>query len=115
MLWLWKAERRDRVGEIDTCRLMFLFLLYKLGGLLTLALQLRIGYALAGFIADMKWALSPRDRKFVSRNLISILGGYDDKIPYYTREVFRNFARYLVDFFRFQKLDRRFIMQNVKI
>ncbi|MDO8488642.1 MAG: lysophospholipid acyltransferase family protein, partial [Candidatus Omnitrophota bacterium] len=32
-----------------------------------------------------------------------------------SREVFRNFAKYLVDFFRFEKLDLQFIEKNIKL
>jgi lauroyl/myristoyl acyltransferase len=50
-------------------------------------------------------------------NLKTVLNGaVDDKmISVMANEVFRNFAKYLVDFFRLQKVDREYVDKNVKV
>lgn len=49
-------------------------------------------------------------------NLRAVLDAPDDRaLNRIAKEVFVNFAKYLVDFFRFSKLDRNYIESNVKI
>jgi len=94
---------------------MFKYFLYKLGQFLVNRLSSNIVYHLAIFFSDMQYFFSPRDRAAVRNNLKTILNKNEDlAIP--TKEVFRNFGRYLVEFFHMERLvDRSFIDRNVKI
>lgn len=94
---------------------MFSFILFRIGQLLALSLPLRIGYCLARLGGDLYYFGSKNDRRIVTNNLNVILGGEGRKTQRYTREVFRNFAKYLVDFFRFPKLTSRFIEKCITI
>ena len=51
------------------------------------------------------------------RNLrVIVKGPVDDRtIVLMAKEVFRNFAKYLVDFFRFSKIDEEYIKKFIKI
>lgn len=84
---------------------MINYLLYKLGQFLVLHLPLKASYGLAVFISDLHCWLSPRERRWVGNNLKIILNSQGD-LSNYTREVFRNFGKYLVDFFRMAKINK---------
>ena len=67
------------------------------------------------FMSDMQYYFSFRDRRAVRNNLRNIVASGAD-IPKLSREVFRNFGKYLVDFFSMAlKLDEQFIKDNVNI
>lgn len=94
---------------------MFKFYLYKFGQFLIRRISLENAYALAMFISDIQYYLSFRDRRAVKNNLKIILGSDKDD-PVKAREVFRNFGKYLVEFFRIaNELDERFIQEKVKV
>ncbi len=94
-----------------------MYILYRIGFFLTLILPKRASYALACLLADIFYYLSPRDRGVVVSNLKTVFGSsIDDKnIGVTAREVFRNFAKYLVDFFGFNKIDKNYLDRNVKV
>lgn len=97
---------------------MTFYLLYKIGCFLSVALPLKISYAVACAIADMYYRVSRKDRNAILKNLDVILGDEaadPGKAEGIAREVFRNFAKYLVDFFRFSKIDLEYIKEFVKI
>jgi KDO2-lipid IV(A) lauroyltransferase len=74
-----------------------------------------MAYKIAGFFSEMQYYLSPRDRRAVKNNLRIILQS-DKDLSGKAREVFRNFGKYLVDFFRMQKiLNEEYIRKNVRI
>lgn len=94
---------------------MFKYYLYKFGQFCVTRLPLKAAYRIAVFISDWHYRLSFRDRRSVRNNLKIILSSHD-RLPGQTREVFRNFGKYLVDFFRMaRRLDLEFIKSNVKI
>ncbi len=81
-----------------------------------MSLPLKAAYAIAALLADLHYLLAFRDRRFVKGNLKVIFPDKDNKfLRTVERQVFRNFAKYLVDFFRFEKLDRAYIKKNVKL
>ena len=81
-----------------------------------LSLPLKAAYRLALILADIRYFLFVRDRRVVEKNLKIVLGETDRKrLNYTARWVFRNFAKYLVDFFRFSKLDGNFLDKFVNI
>jgi len=72
-------------------------------------------YKLAEFISDAQYFFSWKDRRAVRSNLKEILPSHEN-LSYYTREVFRNFGRYLVEFFQMERIvDGAYIRKNVKV
>ncbi len=95
---------------------MWSYLLYRVGQFLALALPLRCAYGLAVFVSDVRYLFADKDRRAVKGNLSAI---FPDKTPQeicrIRRRMFRNFAKYLVDFFRHSKIDREYIARCIKI
>jgi lauroyl/myristoyl acyltransferase len=92
------------------------YYIYRIGQFIALILPLRLVYAIAVFLADLHYLFAFRDRRFVRNNLRAI---FPDKLNRHLRKisrmVFRNFAKYLADFFRFEKLNRQYIDKNIKL
>ncbi|MFA5060438.1 MAG: lysophospholipid acyltransferase family protein [Candidatus Omnitrophota bacterium] len=94
---------------------MFKFYLYKLGQFLVNRLPLPVAYSITSFVSTMQYYLSIRDRHAVQSNLKCIVPDAKN-IPFLAREVFRNFGKYLADFFRMAKnMDKKYIENNVKL
>ena len=94
---------------------MFKFYIYKFGQFCVNHLPIQWSYAIASFMSDVQYYCSFRDRKAVRNNLRVILNS-DKDLTVHTRWVFRNFGKYLVEFFRMAKvIDKKFISQNVQI
>lgn len=95
---------------------MFNFVIYKIGQFFALNLPLKVGYTLAIFISDIRSFFAFTDRRDVTGNLKAIFPDKTKKeIAKIRRRLFRNFAKYLVDFFRFSILDKEYIHKNIKI
>jgi len=95
---------------------MLNFLLYRIGQFIALNTPLKIGYAIAIFVSDFQYFFSFRDRDTVKKNFKVIFPEKNDKeISRISRKMFENFGKYLVDFFRFSKLDQEYIRKNIKI
>lgn len=68
-------------------------------------LRLRTAFRLAEHLADIQWRRSPRVREAVETNLSRLLEiAVPDQVAI-GQEVFRNFARYLVEFFAIQRAE----------
>ncbi|MDD5108943.1 MAG: lysophospholipid acyltransferase family protein [Candidatus Omnitrophica bacterium] len=95
---------------------MLNYYLYRFGQFIALNLPLKFVYCFAMFLADLHYFFAFRDRRFVRNNLRVI---FPDKpirdLRKISRKVFQNFAKYLVDFFRFEKLDLEYIDKNIKL
>ncbi len=92
------------------------YIIYKLAQTLALFLPIRAGYAVATFIAILQFYISKKDREVVLDNLRAVLKTDDEvALRRIVKEVFINFAKYLVDFFRFSKLDESYIQNNIKV
>lgn len=95
---------------------MLNYYFYRIGQFIALILPLRLVYATAVFLADLHYLFAFRDRRFVRNNLRAI---FPDKPKRQLRKiskmVFRNFAKYLADFFRFEKLNRQYIEKKIKL
>jgi KDO2-lipid IV(A) lauroyltransferase len=88
------------------------YLLYKFMQFLVNILPLRVSFALARVFSDTQYFFSRRDRKSVRNNLAGIMPG-EDNVQWCAREVFRNFARYLIEFFWMERhFDRAAIVKN---
>jgi len=95
---------------------MYPFLIYRFGQFLALVLPLRAAYSVAAFIARLQYLLSKRDRRIVFGNLRAVFPSEDEvNLHRMAKEVFVNFAKYLVDFFRFEKLDKKFLSEKIKV
>lgn len=92
------------------------YFFYKLGYDISMALPRRFVYIFASFIADLHYYFS-RDERLALLNNIKFITGSSDKVEIKTlaKQTFRNFAKNLVDFFRFGLIDGRFIRRNVRI
>lgn len=84
---------------------MFFYALYLIGWGLCRFLPRRLCHSIARAAAGLQAAASPADRKLVRGNLAAVLGLREEEVPSaMVTEVFRSFAMYLVDFFRFSRL-----------
>ncbi len=93
-----------------------LYLLYRVGRRFALLLPIGACYAMAVFMADVYYLFARRDKIDLEYNLRVVLGNDDKKlIQKHVRGIFRNFAKYLADFFRFAKLDRDYIMSHITV
>ena len=92
---------------------MFKYILYKIGQFLVNRLSLGASYRLGVFLSDLQYFCSPRDRRSVTNNLRVILPSEKNLTPL-TREVFRNFGRYLIEFFKMVNMvDGAFVRERV--
>ena len=93
---------------------MFKFYLYKFGEYCVNHLPPWLAYKIAQLLSDVQYYFSPRDRRAVSNNLKVILGN-PENLSYLTREVFRNFGRYLVEFFRMANaVNKDYIQEKIQ-
>ena len=93
---------------------MVKYLLYKIGQWCVSRLPLKAAYRIAVFLSDIQYFCSPRDRKAVLENLRVICGDRAD-LPRLAREVFRNFGKYLVEFFRTETFTEEFVSRHVEM
>ncbi len=91
-----------------------MYYLYLLGRKLALLLPRRVGYFLADILALFKFYLSRKDKEILLNNLRPFIPDFRKRLVI-VKEIFRNFAFYLVDFFRFAKLNREFIKKYVRV
>jgi lauroyl/myristoyl acyltransferase len=95
---------------------MLNYILYRLGQFIVLSLPLKLGYAIAVMVSDLHYLFAPGDRQAVKENLKTIFPqASNSEISRIRKKMFHNFAKYLVDFFRFSKIDKAYIEKNVKI
>ena len=94
---------------------MFKFWMYQLGAFLVNHLPSKVSYRLGVFLSDLHYLFSFRDQRLVRNNLKIILET-DKNFSPLAREVFRNFGRYLVEFFRMARhVDLNFIQEKVRV
>jgi KDO2-lipid IV(A) lauroyltransferase len=90
--------------------------LYSIGQWLAIHLPLRFSYALAVLFCDIHFIFADKDRLYTGENLRAI---FPDKPPKELRAIqrrmFRNFAKYLVDFFRFPIIDQDYIDSMIRV
>ena len=92
------------------------YYLYKTGQFIALKFPLKLGYRIATFFSDLHYLVADKDRLIVKNNLKIIFPEKtESEICRMRIRLFRNFAKYLVDFFRFEKLDIEFIKKNIRI
>ncbi len=92
---------------------MLRYCLYIIGKFIVLNSPPPFSFGLALVISDLHYYLHFIDRKNVKRNIFRVTKS-KEKVPQLTREMFRNFGRYLVEFFRMNKMvNASFIEENV--
>jgi lauroyl/myristoyl acyltransferase len=93
------------------------YVLYRIGQTLALSFHLKFSYKVAVTLADIHYFLGFRERKSVTENLKTIMGksSLDGALKHTAKDVFRNFAKYLVDFFRFSKMSTAYIKEFIKL
>lgn len=95
---------------------MFNYILYRIGQFIALRIPLKIGYKIAVLLSDLHYIFAAKDRFSVKENLKVMFPEKSDReIRRIRIRMFRNFAKYLVDFFRFSKIDKEYIKRNIKI
>lgn len=95
---------------------MINYYLYKIGEALACALPLRLAYALAVFFSDVRFIVADQDRKYVMANLRTIFPEKNRaELRAIRRRMFRNFAKYLVDFFRSPRNTPRYFAAHVRV
>lgn len=101
--------------------LMIKYLLFKLIHRLVLVFPKRWSYWIGSRVADLDYLLRKKLRRAVKSNLRQIFSTVKPEgisksiISFNAKEVFRNFAKYLVDFFSFARLDSANINKIVKV
>ena len=90
------------------------YLLFKLLMFSTCVLPLRFGYWVALRIADLGYFLGDRrGRESVIRNLRTVLpDASEQQIRFEARWVFRNWGKYLCEFFRFREFGAQYFLKN---
>ena len=77
---------------------------YRIAQRLSVALPSRSAFQVAERLADLQWRTSAKDRQAVQDNLSMILGRPTPPSSPLVRDVFRNFGRYLVEFFSIHRV-----------
>ena len=91
-----------------------LYYCYKFGKWLALTLPIKVGYKFASFAAYVYYLFAKSDKIGMRENLSIVLGTGDQKlINKHIKNVFKNFAKYLIDFFRFSKINKEYIDEFV--
>lgn len=94
---------------------MFKYFLYKFGQFILSWAPPVICFKWAKILSDLHYYFSCRDRRAVGNNLRIILKS-EENIPALTKQVFRNFGRYLVEFFMMGKMvNEAYLKKNVKM
>ncbi|MFH1577687.1 MAG: lysophospholipid acyltransferase family protein [Candidatus Omnitrophota bacterium] len=95
---------------------MIYYLIYQLGVLIFSYLPLKAAYKLAIIISDLHYLFAKKDRGNVAANLKVIFPNKSySEIKAIRLKMFRNFAKYLVDFFRLSKLNKENLDKFVQI
>lgn len=95
---------------------MFNYILYRIAQFIALSLPLKFAYSLASFFSDIHYIFADKDRAGVAGNLKAIFPEKSDReIRRMRIRMFRNFAKYLVDFFRFDKLNKDYVEKHIRI
>lgn len=95
---------------------MINYFLYRFGQFLALHLPLKAAYKVAVFCSDLHYLFARRDREAITANLKVIFPEKSEgEIGRLRLQVFRNFAKYLVDFFRFEEITLEYAKKNIRL
>ena len=91
------------------------YYLYRIGQFLAKILPLKVSSCLVMALCDLHYCFSKRDRRAVENNL-RIVTGTEKVPPREVRAVFRNFGKYLLEFFTLDKrLNKEFLESKVHV
>lgn len=91
-----------------------MYYLFILGKIIALSFPRAISYKIAKFCALAHFYLSKKDREAVFYNLKPLVEE-NQKRKQVAKKVFINFAYYLTDFFRYSRLNEKFIKKYIKL
>jgi len=91
-----------------------MYYLYIFGRAFALFFPRKLAYCLAKWLATCQYSLARKDREVVMGNLSPIIKDKKQRQDC-ARKVFINFAYYLVDFFRYSKLNADFVKKYVRV
>ena len=91
-----------------------MYYLYRLAIFLARVLPRRVVYFIAFCVAEFKVWVSGRDYQAIIYNLNPIIRD-KSRLNVYAKEVFRNFAFYIADFFNFSRIDSHFIKKYITV
>ena len=95
---------------------MINFTMYRIGQFIALSLPLKLAYKAGIFFSDLHYIFADKDRENVGANLRVIFPEKNEsQIRKLRRNMSRNFAKYLVDFFRFEKLNKEYIKKHIRL
>jgi KDO2-lipid IV(A) lauroyltransferase len=95
---------------------MFNYILYRIGQFIALSLPIKLAYGIAILVSDAHYLFADKDRRAVRENLKVIFPQKSEReIRRIRLKMSRNFAKYLADFFRFEKIDKEYIKNNIRI
>jgi len=94
-----------------------LYFLYCIGFFLIRILPLKVCYGAAEVVARFYYVFSRKDKEALRENLRVVLGedASPEEIDAYILGVFRNFGKYLADFFKFFRLSKEYILEHIEI
>ncbi|MFH1868428.1 MAG: lysophospholipid acyltransferase family protein [Candidatus Omnitrophota bacterium] len=79
-------------------------------------MPLKMGYKLAIFVSSIYRFFYKTDREAVKDNMRALFPDYNEKrLDSMVRELYINFGKYLIDFFRFSKIDNDYVKKYVKL
>ncbi|MBU1871803.1 MAG: hypothetical protein KKH80_03285 [Candidatus Omnitrophica bacterium] len=86
---------------------MIFYILYKIGEFIALIFPLKMAYMVGIFFSDLHYLFAWKDHANVAANLKAIFPEKSiQEIKAMRLRMSRNFAKYLVDFFRFSRLNK---------
>ena len=95
---------------------MLNYILYRIGQFIALSLPIKLCYKIAIFCSDLHYIFANQDRRQVRENLKAIFPEKSNRqIRRLRIRMARNFAKYLADFFRFEKINLEYIKNNIRI
>jgi len=93
-----------------------LYYCYKTGRYFARKLRIETCYRVATIVADVYYFFAREDKRCLKHNMEIVLGVKDKKlIRGYAKNVFRNFAKYLADFFRVTRREQDSMMQDISV
>ena len=92
-----------------------LYCLYVVGFSCAASLPLPVCYNIANWAAKVYFKFSNKHKTSLRENLKIVLGEDTDSevIDQYALDVFKNFAKYLADIFKFSKFTKEFVEENI--
>jgi lauroyl/myristoyl acyltransferase len=93
-----------------------LFRLYTIGIFLALNTPLNVGYAISYVVSKLYRVFSAQDNRAIMENLKVLFPDKDKRwLENIKNNIFTNFGKYLVDFFRFSIIDQAYIDKYVRV